>query len=221
MQGKLDQEKLRRFYDRFGKKQDKQGFYEDAPLDALIRQSDFRSAQAVFEIGCGTGKFAARLLSHHLQDTARYIGVDISSTMVELARNRLKPWAQRVQIHQSDGSFDFGSYGGPFDRIVATYVFDLLSRRQIDDAFNGAHAVAKKGALLCIAGLTKGIGPFPRATSKLWELIYNVNPYIVGGCRPLLLEGIFHAHARDWRITHRAVVVSATVPSEVITAEAV
>lgn len=218
MHATLNQEKLRQFYDRFGSKQDKQGFYEDTALDTLIRYGEFQSAQSVFEIGCGTGKFAARLLSDHLPGSARYVGIDLSSTMVELARKRLEPWAERAIIHQSSGLFDFCSYGGPFDRIVVTYVCDLLAPAEIDEALAGAHAVTRKGGLLCIAGLTKGTGPISRITSKVWEFIYNLNPYIVGGCRPLILSGIISE--RHWRIAHKEVVVSATVPSEVIIAEA-
>jgi len=212
----LDREQVRRFYDRFGSRQDKQGFYEDAALDALIRHSEFSSARSVFEIGCGTGKFAARILSDHLPRTARYVGIDLSSTMVDLARQRLARWAERAQIHQSDGGFDFRSYGGPFDRIVCTYVFDLLSLAEIDAALAGAHAVAQKNGLLCTAGLTTGVGPLSHMTSTIWRLIHRLNPYMVGGCRPLKIAEILPE--RHWRITHQEIVVSATVPSEVITA---
>ena len=49
------------YYNRFGKKQDSQGFYEDPALNDLIAHASFQDAQRVFEFGCGTGKFAARL----------------------------------------------------------------------------------------------------------------------------------------------------------------
>ena len=55
----------RAFYDRFGKKQDCQSFYEDPALDELIAHASFEDARSVFEFGCGTGKFAARILENH------------------------------------------------------------------------------------------------------------------------------------------------------------
>lgn len=47
-------EDARRFYDRFGAKQDGQGFYENAALNVLIQHGGFSDAQSVLEIGCGT-----------------------------------------------------------------------------------------------------------------------------------------------------------------------
>ena len=41
-----DQERIVRFYDRFGAKQDHQGFYEDAALADLIGASDFDQAHS-------------------------------------------------------------------------------------------------------------------------------------------------------------------------------
>ncbi len=218
MTAEFSREDARRFYDRFGAKQDRQGFYENAALDALIRNGRFSGAQSVLEIGCGTGRLAARLLSDHLPASARYVGEDISETMVKLAKDRLKPWAERSEVRLSSGGFDYSSYGRPFGRIVSTYVFDLLSNEEIVEALAGAHAVAQKGGLLCTAGLTKGTGLFSSATSKLWTLAHSMKPSLVGGCRPLVLADIV-PHTQ-WRIVHREVVVSATVPSEILVAEA-
>lgn len=62
----LTRSQARRFYDHFGAKQDSQAFYEDAALDDLMRHADCAQAQSVFEFGCGTGRFAAQLLTKHL-----------------------------------------------------------------------------------------------------------------------------------------------------------
>ena len=215
----FDQDRTRQFYDRFGARQDSQGFYEDAALVALVRAGHFDAAESVLEVGCGTGKLAARLLADHLSSSARYVGIDISSTMVALARERLSPWADRAQVHLSAGDFDFRRYGGAFDRVVFTYVFDLLSAAQIRAALAGAHAGLHGGGLLCSAGLTVGDGLLSRATSTLWALVHRATPYLVGGCRPLVLVDFLSGD--DWRVVHREVIVSALVPSEIITAEAI
>jgi SAM-dependent methyltransferase len=70
----------------------------------MIAHAAFDSAHSVFEFGCGTGAFAARLLQHHLPADASYVGLDISDTMVLLAQERLKPWSERARVHQSDGT---------------------------------------------------------------------------------------------------------------------
>ncbi len=59
-------EQVRAFYDRFGAKQDSQAFYEDAATADLILNAELGAARAVFEFGCGTGRFAEKLLAEHL-----------------------------------------------------------------------------------------------------------------------------------------------------------
>jgi len=208
----------KRFYDDFGSKQDKQGFYENAALDALIRSGAFSDAEKVLEIGCGTGKFAQRLLSDHLPDKARYVGIDISETMVALAQGRLKPWEGRAQACLSDGDLDFSAFGNSFDRVVATYVFDLLDDKDIAKALSSAHAALRPGGLLCAAGLTPGTGFVSRTTSSVWRWVHHMKPSLVGGCRPILLSTFIDEP--QWRIVHREVVISMAVPSEVVVAQA-
>ncbi len=210
----ISKDEARRFYDKFGAKQDRQGFYEDEPLDRLIELGRFSEAQCVFELGCGTGRLAARLLSDHLPESARYIGVDLSPTMVRLAKDRLAPFGERCEVHASDGEFEISRYGGPFDRVVSTYVLDLLSLADIQNCLTAAHAAMAEGGLFCHAGLTRGTGPVSRTTSALWTLVHRINPMLVGGCRPLTLADLMPES--QWQLMHREVVVSAAIPSEVI-----
>ena len=100
---------IQAFYDSFGKKQDTQSFYEDSALDELIAHAHFSEAEKVFEFGCGTGRFADRLLKEYLPSSASYLGCDLSSTMVGLAKERLAKYAERAQVLQSDDKMDFFS----------------------------------------------------------------------------------------------------------------
>ncbi len=213
----ISRDDARRFYDRFGAKQDRQEFYEDVAIELMIELGGFSDAQAVFELGCGTGRLAGRLLSDHLPAAARYVATDLSSTMVGLARDRLMRFGQRCQVRLSDGDFDFSSHGGPFDRFVTTYVLDLLSLADIRKVFAEAHAALVPGGLFCHAGLTKGTSAVSRTTSTAWALIHRIKPTLVGGCRPLLLADLFPQDR--WRVLHREVVVSAAIPSEIVIAE--
>lgn len=214
----ISRNEARRFYDEFGTQQDRQSFYEDAALKLLIELGKFSEADSLFELGCGTGRLAARLLSDHLPASAHYVGVDLSSTMVRLAKDRLAPFDGRHEVHLSNGEFEISRYGGPFDRVVSTYVLDLLSLTDIQKCLAGAHAAMVKGGLFCHAGLTRGTGPISRATSALWTLIHRINPLRVGGCRPVVLADLITED--QWRLIHREVVVSAAIPSEVVVVEA-
>lgn len=213
----LTSSEARAFYDRFGARQDRQAFYEDAAFERLIRWGDFGFARRVFELGCGTGRLASRLLSEELPPDARYVGVDLSSTMVSLARQRLAPFGERVRILETDGSLRFGFAGGSFDRFVATYVLDLLPERAIAAAVREARRLLSSGGRLCLAGLTRGQGPVSLLVSSLWTIAYRLRPRWVGGCRPV--EVIAFLPVDDLAVLHREVVSSWGVPSEVLVAK--
>lgn len=213
----ISRDDARQFYDKFGARQDHQGFYENDAIDALIAHGAFSRARSVFELGCGTGRLAERLLSGHLPGSAQYVAGDLSTTMVRLARVRLTPFGQRCQLRQCEGGCDMPSLGGPFDRFVTTYVLDLLSPEDIRGVLAGAHAAMVPGGLFCHAGLTKGAGPISRATSTLWALVHSIRPLLLGGCRPLVLADLIPEDR--WRVIHREIVVSTAIPSEVVIAE--
>ena len=126
------------FCDDFGSLQDAQ-LYERPALKRLVSASDFEHASAVFELGCGTGRLAAQLLEEHLPQVARYVGVDISSTMVGIASRRLSRWHKRAIVSRVDGTASLPAADGSFDRFVATYVLDLLPDAAIASVLREAH----------------------------------------------------------------------------------
>lgn len=131
----LGTSEVRAFYDRLGKKQDTQGFYENPALDDLVAHASFAEAENVFEFGCGTGRFAAHLLDGLLPSSATYLGFDLSSTMVKLAKSKLAPYSTRAQILLANGTIKFPLPDNSVDRVVSTYVLDLLSEDDIREFF--------------------------------------------------------------------------------------
>jgi len=212
----LSHAEAKRYYDRFGKKQDSQEFYEGKAVKALCDRADLEHATSVIEIGCGTGKLAAELLSDRLPDSARYLGLDVSSTMVELARARTAPFGERARIVQVDGSLPLPAADASADRFLATYVFDLLSEEEIAAMLSEAHRVLAPGGLLCVAGITPGPGGFSRFVSGVWTRIQHWRPMLVGGCRPLRLHE--HLPEGQWRIVSCETVTAWGVASEVLVA---
>jgi ubiquinone/menaquinone biosynthesis C-methylase UbiE len=202
------------YYDQFGKKQDSQGFYEDPALDDLIAQADFQDAQSVFEFGCGTGKLAARLLEKHLPTSASYLGSDISPVMIEIAQDRLATYDKRAQVVLSDGTVQFPCSDHAVERVVSTYVLDLLSEADIRRFFSEAHRVLIPGGKLCLASLTRGVNLPSRIVSSLWMSVFRLKPAIVGGCRPIRLDSF--ADDQAWHVMHQKVVTPFGVPSEVL-----
>jgi SAM-dependent methyltransferase len=205
-----------RFYDRFGAKQDRQGFYEDAPLADLAAQLRFEQAHHLFEYGCGTGRFAARLLAEHIPDTATYSACDLSQTMVELARRNLAAFMGRVTLWQSAGTPDFQPGNPPYDIILSSYVLDLLPPEAITAMLAESARSLRPGGQLGLVSLTHGSRFASRITSRIWALLAHLRPALVGGCRPLRLEDFLDTDI--WRVTYANTIIRWTIPSEVLIA---
>jgi len=212
----LSREQARRFYDEFGAKQDQQGWYEDSATAALSAVARFDTASSLLEFGCGTGKLAQQLLSEHLPQHCRYLGLDVSTTMCALAQGRLAQFQPRAEVQQTDGSMRLPVPTASVDRVLTTYVLDLLSLADIEVFLAEAHRVLSQDGLLCAVGLTPGERGVARWVTALWRRIHRSNPARVGGCRPLrLIDSL--AGAR-WQVLHRKVVVAWGLASEVVLA---
>jgi ubiquinone/menaquinone biosynthesis C-methylase UbiE len=210
----LDHSAARAYYDSFGAKQDSQGFYENPALAELIAHASFRDARSVFEFGCGTGKFASRLLDEYVPFSATYVGCDISPTMIGLAKDRLDAYGERAKVILSDGAVRFPVSDHSVDRVVSSYVLDLLSEEDIQSYFSECERVVSAQGRVCLASLTTGETLPSRAVAAVWKSIFHMRPAVVGGCRPVRL--LSHVDTERWQVEHRKVVAPFGVPSEVL-----
>ena len=211
----LSYQDARRFYDRFGSKQDWQRFYEDPAIQDLIASAAFPEATAVVEFGCGTGRLAETLLREHLPETATYLAVDLSATMVALTRQRLLPFGARVRVMQTSGSPCLPEAAASCDRFVSTYVLDLLSSEDIQQVLGAAHRLLRAGGQLGVVGLTHGATVPARLVERAWTWAHRWRPTSVGGCRPI---SVLQFITSEWQVMHRAVVTSFAISSEVVIA---
>ena len=207
----------RRFYDRFGSKQDTQGFYENPALDDLVNHADFEHSRSVLEFGCGTGSFARRLFEAVLPADARYLGLDISLTMIGLATKRLEPWQDRAEVREAGGTPILPVPDASVDRFVSTYVFDLLEPEFSLRLVAEAHRALIPGGLLCTVNMTHGTTGFSRLVCLLWSSVCDRWPRLVGGCRPIGVAE--RLDPGQWRIRHHQSLVSFGICSEILVAE--
>jgi 2-polyprenyl-3-methyl-5-hydroxy-6-metoxy-1,4-benzoquinol methylase len=75
----------------------------------------------VLDVGCGSGRIGEFVLD---AGTSRYLGVDFSEPMIELARRRLQRFGERAELRLED--FLHAEIEGPFDVILALGLFDYL-----------------------------------------------------------------------------------------------
>jgi SAM-dependent methyltransferase len=212
----LTPDEAKTFYDEFGSKQDEQAFYEEPALEALRCNAALHEATSLFEFGCGTGRFAADLLQNHLPERARYSGIDLSSTMVELAATRLARFGARATVALASAEARLPLEQGSIDRFVSTYVLDLLSTTVQVQVLEQARVALSPGGLLCAAGITPGTTLRSRLVMGVWQRIFALNPRWVGGCRPVRM--IDQLAPEAWEIRFHTVVVAWGIASEVLIA---
>jgi SAM-dependent methyltransferase len=130
--------------------------YEDErPLARWLRPGLFRRRQLaadtvgaydsprVLDVGCGSGRIGEFALQ---AGAARYLGIDFSEPMIELARSRLARFDDRAQL--ITGDFLDAPIDGDFDVILALGLFDYLptphrfTRRMFELCASGGCLVA-------------------------------------------------------------------------------
>ena len=128
----------------------------------------------------------------------------------------LGPFGGRAAVIQTGGGFSFDRPDASQDRVVATYVLDLLSDADIRTFLDDAHRLLAPGGRLCVAGLTEGGDPLSRLVARLWDALHALRPAWVGGCRPTTVRP--RLASSRWRIVHHEVVTPWCIPSEVLVA---
>lgn len=208
---------IRTYYDRIGRGQDTQRFYEDPPTDRLRERAEFQTATSVVELGCGTGRFARTLLRAQLPAGASYHGFELSGRMADIAASRLRPWVARASVTRIDGDPPLPLDNAQADRFIANYVLDVMPR---DDALrwlDEAHRILAPAGLLCLASITPGTSRASRLVSDTWTRVWSRRPSLVGGCRPIELLDLLDQ--TQWTTLHREVLTAWSVSSEVVVAQ--
>jgi SAM-dependent methyltransferase len=140
-------------------------------------------APSVLDVGGGSGRIGELMLA---QGASRYVDVDLSDTMLDLARQRLARFEDRFELVQGD--FVEAPLRGPFDVVLALGYFDY-----IEDAAVHARRIGE----LCSGSV---VASFPRWTwtkgplRKLrYELINNcpIFDYTADGLRRLFTDAGF------------------------------
>jgi SAM-dependent methyltransferase len=106
---------------------------EDHPLQRKLRPGLFNrrelavsvasefDAPAVLDVGGGSGRIGEPILD---QGASRYVDIDLSDTMLDLARERLARFGDKVELVQGD--FLTAPLEGPFDVVLGLGYFDYI-----------------------------------------------------------------------------------------------
>ena len=214
----LTYEATRRVYDRIGRLQELQGFYEDRLLEDIVAHSRIEDARAVFEFGCGTGRFAESLLARHLTDDATYRGIDLSPVMVGLTNARLARFGSRAIAHLTEGPPPREEPTTSCDRFFSHCVLDVLPDDDgVVETIAEAHRLVRPGGRAGFCCMTYGFTAISRAFVTAWLRVRDWRPGLVGGTRPLDLRSFLPE--RQWRVCYQVRVVRGGVPIQGVVAE--
>ena len=111
--------------------------------DRLIRSDGLlKNRNTILDYGCGTG----RLMEFMANDFKKVFGVDISRTMIDEARERLKN-IMNVYLAETDGQ-DIPLPAGSVDIIFSYLVFQHIKDRQmVEGAFSEIFRILKPGGI--------------------------------------------------------------------------
>ncbi len=108
-------------------------YQDERPLVRLLRPGLVRRRQlavdtvrsytepAVLDVGCGSGRIGEFVLE---AGAFRYLGIDFSEPMIELARDRLERFGELARLLTAD--FLTAPVEGTFDVVLALGLFDYL-----------------------------------------------------------------------------------------------
>jgi len=205
---------IKAFYDHLGRLLDTQRFFKQPALNQMLKYSNFEEARFVYELGCGTGRVAEKILM--MNSDLRYSGIELSSTMTELTSKRLARFGDRATVCPSNGDPKISLSDGVADRFVSTYVFDLMSVDEIASVVDEAHRILNSDGRICLVSLTESNQRLGRALTSMWSNVHQLNPMLMGGCRPIELTQFIDQ--TRWQILHLGRASRLGLTSEVLIA---
>ena len=113
--------------------------------DAVATATEGVEAQAVLELGTGTGETALRVLARH--PGARWVGIDANAAMLARARERLPDADLRL------GRLEERLPEGPFDLVVSTLAVHHLDGAGKRELFGRVAAALRPGGRFVLGDL--------------------------------------------------------------------
>jgi len=206
---RLGQAEAARLYDRLAPVYDAWGrLTESRARDRALALADVRDGERILEVAAGTGLAFGELVRRN--PGGRNLGIDISRGMLARARRRLG----RLGLANYDlalaSAIDLPFGDGTFDLLMNNYMFDLIDEQAWPTILAEFRRVLAPGGRLVLVNMTRG----ERFGSGVYEALYRLSPWLMGGCRGVRMEGPLGA--AGFRVLRREYVQQCLFPSEVI-----
>ncbi len=174
---------------------------------ALAHISD---GESILEVAVGTGLTFQEILKAN--PNGHNIGIDITPAMLKKAKLKAaKSGLKSYDILVGD-AYNLRFLNSQFDVLVNNYMFDLLPEQDFRLVLNEFKRVLRPGGRIIMVNMAKG----ERFYQHFWELVYRINPKLMGGCRGVMLSQTMQEVG--FKNIHRETVSQFGFPSEIITA---
>jgi ubiquinone/menaquinone biosynthesis C-methylase UbiE len=190
--------------------------FERKPRMIALKRAAIQPQDAVLEVAVGPGLGLVEILKK--VDRSNIVhGVDLSPKMLDKARRRVhQAGYSNVSLEEGDAR-QLPFSGDTFDVVFNSYMLDLIPLADLGIVLEEFGRVLKPGGCLVLVNMSK-----PDACQRTWwESLYQSLPtrwvpYLLGGCRPVLMGEI--AKEIGFAEVRREFVRNLFLPSEIVTA---
>jgi len=119
--------------------------------ELICRKLRLAPGERLLDIGCGWGSLLLHAAAHH---GVRGVGVTLSPSQAELARERVAEWglSDRVEIRVCDYR---EIADGPFDKIVSVGMYEHVGRAELGNYATRVASLVRPGGLFLNHGITR------------------------------------------------------------------
>lgn len=196
----------RRIYDEVGTGLDRAVRYEGRAKVLALDLLALAPGQHVLHVGVGAGVEHAAV-QRAIGTQGLLVGYDLSRGMLQTTRRRTD-----TPLCEGDAA-RLPFRAGQFDRLFSAYMLDLIPLDEIPIVLAEFRRVLRPDGRLVLVSLTEGANLTSRLFVAGWKLVYRLDPYRLGGCRPIQLASLL---AGAGFAVGRRVVVQRGFPSEML-----
>ncbi len=192
-------------YDLWGR------FTETHARTRALALADIHNGESVLEVAVGTGLTFQELVRRNPDGHTN--GIDLTPAMLARAQEKATHiGAHNYQLAVGDAyALDFPDRH--FDVLLNSYMFDLLPEADFTRVLSEFQRVLKPGGRLILVNMTRP----EHFYQGLYEIIYQLNPRWLGGCRGVLLTPSLQV--LGFEQIHRETISQLGFPSEIVTAK--
>ncbi len=171
----------RKHYDRISGIYDYiEGAFEKKYRKLALDHLEIRPGEKVLEIGFGTGH-SLKELSSRVGSEGRVVGIDISSEMCRISKERLlaESFSENVELICADAVW-IPLKEHTFHKGFMSFTLELFKEEEIGLVLNEIRRVLKEEGKLCLVSLFREEDAFV----ELYEIFHDLFPSILD-CRPI------------------------------------